>query len=80
MITLVVAFILIKEKPGFEVALQDGLKDLDGVIEIYTLFGEYDIIIKVETKDYKELEQLIVKKIRNMPGIIDTKTLTGITL
>ncbi|MHB8360722.1 MAG: Lrp/AsnC ligand binding domain-containing protein [Thermoplasmataceae archaeon] len=80
MIVLVIAFVLIKEKPGFELELQEKLRIIDGVIEIYTLFGEYDIIIKIETKDYKELEQLIVKKIRNMPGIMDTKTFTGISL
>jgi anthranilate phosphoribosyltransferase len=77
---LVIAFILIKEKPGFEVELQEKIRSISGVVEIYTLFGEYDIIIKVDTKDYKELEQIIIKQIRNLPGISDTKTLTGITL
>mgnify|MGYP001597929632 FL=1 len=50
------------------------------VIEIHPLFGEYDLIAKVEAKDYESIGEIIIKKIKIIEGITDTKTLTGIRL
>lgn len=75
-----IAYVLVNTLPGKEAAVTRSLTALEGVSEIYTLFGEYDIIAKIEKKDYSEIENLIVKQIRSIPGILETKTLTGIQL
>lgn len=49
-----------------------------GIVELHPLFGEYDLIAKVEAEDFNALGQLVVDKIRAVSGVIDTKTLTGI--
>ncbi len=77
---LVMAFVLINTHPGSEESVNAALKSVDGVAEIYTLFGEYDIIIKVVSNDYSNLEHIMVEKIRTIDGIIDTKTLVVIKL
>ena len=74
----VVAFILINCVPGKENEVSRKLSEIKSIRETFTLFGEYDLISKIETKDYKELETTVVERIRNIPGIVETKTLTGI--
>ena len=56
------------------------LSKMPEVIEIHPLFGEYDLIAKVEAKDYESIGEIIIKKIKIIEGITDTKTLTGIRL
>ena len=48
------------------------------IVELHPLFGEYDLIAKVEAKDFNSLGQIVVDKIRSIPGVVETKTLTGI--
>ena len=47
-------------------------------MELYPLFGEFDLIAKIETKDFNELGRIVVERIRMVEGVLDTKTLTGI--
>lgn len=77
---MVLAYILVDTHPGAEESVNESLNKVEHVIEIYTLFGEYDFIVKVEAKDYSELERMVVGQIRTIKGIQDTKTLTVIKL
>ena len=47
------------------------------LLERDPLFGEYDLIAKIEADDFEKLGNLVVNKIRSIDGVIDTKTLTG---
>lgn len=48
------------------------------VVGAHPLFGEYDIIAEVEAPDFDSLGEYTNGVIRRIPGVIDTKTLTGI--
>ncbi|EQD36384.1 transcription regulator, partial [mine drainage metagenome] len=50
------------------------------VVEVHPLFGEYDLIVKIDASDFSELGKIVIEKIRTIEGVIDTKTLTGIKL
>lgn len=49
---MVIAYVLVNTLPGKELEVNSAISAVDGVVEVYTLFGEYDIIAKVEKKDY----------------------------
>jgi DNA-binding Lrp family transcriptional regulator len=51
---------------------------MDEVLESHILFGEYDLIVKVEAEDFTNLGKIVVNKIRHIECVIDTKTLAGI--
>jgi len=53
------------------------LSKVSEVIELHPLFGEYDLLAKIEADDFDSLGDIVVNKIRSIEGIIDTKTLTG---
>jgi DNA-binding Lrp family transcriptional regulator len=75
-----VAFILVSTVPGKEHEVYNKISKVNYVVEIHPLFGEYDLIVKLDAKDYSELGKIVIEQIRTIDGVIDTKTLTGIKL
>jgi DNA-binding Lrp family transcriptional regulator len=75
---MAIGFVLISTAPSKEHDVFNALKKLDAIIEVHPLFGEYDLIAKLEAEDFNKLGELVVDKIRTIPGVINTKTLTGI--
>ncbi|MEM0160297.1 MAG: Lrp/AsnC ligand binding domain-containing protein [Thermoplasmata archaeon] len=75
---MAVGFVLISTAPGKEHDVYNALKNIKEIVELHPLFGEYDLIAKIDAKDFNELGKIVVDQIRNIAGVIDTKTLTGI--
>jgi len=73
-----VGFVLISTAPAKEHEVYNELLKVKEVVELHPLFGEYDLIAKIEASDFNLLGQVVVDNIRSIPGVIDTKTLTGI--
>ncbi len=74
---MVIAFVLITTEPGREQEIYQALVDVDEIKDLHALFGEYDLILKVESDSIDSISQVITDKIRKLDGINDTKTLTG---
>ena len=51
------------------------LLKIEEVVELYPLFGEYDLIAKVEASTYDQIGEIVVSRIRSIEGIKATKTL-----
>jgi DNA-binding Lrp family transcriptional regulator len=75
---MVIGFILISTAPAKEHDVFKTLMNVSEIVELHPLFGEYDLIAKIEARDFNTLGQIVVEKVRSIPGVIDTKTLTGI--
>ncbi|MCY0852230.1 MAG: Lrp/AsnC ligand binding domain-containing protein [Thermoplasma acidophilum] len=75
-----IAFVLISTVPGKEHEVYNKVLKINGVVEAHPLFGEYDIIVKLDMKDFTEIGEVVIEKIRTIDGVIDTNTLTGIKL
>lgn len=71
---------MIKVFPTKERYVYDKLAELEEVEELYPLFGEYDLIAKIVVRDFEHLSEVVLKKIRTIDGVVETKTLTGATL
>jgi len=74
---MIIGFILIKAAPALGHEVYNKLLSIKQINELHPLFGEYDLIAKIETKDFKKLGEIIINEIRSVKGVIDTKTLTG---
>jgi DNA-binding Lrp family transcriptional regulator len=74
---MTVGFVLINVLPGSEKKVFDMLIKWDEIEELHPLFGDYDLIAKVQSPDYETLSDIVVNKIRSIKGITGTKTLTG---
>ncbi len=75
---MVVGFVLIITEPTKEADVFNSLKERQEVTDIHPLFGEYDIIAKIDMEDFDKLGEFVVKVVREIKGVVETKTLTGI--
>lgn len=75
---MAIGFVLISTAPAKEHDVYNELLKIPEIVELHPLFGEYDLIAKVEAEDFNTLGEIVIDKIRTIPGVIDTKTLTGI--
>ena len=74
---MAIGFVLITAAPAHEHEVYNKLSKVPEIVELHPLFGEFDIIAKIEADDFESLGNIVVNKIRTIECIIDTKTLTG---
>ena len=75
-----IGFVLMHVSPLHEDEVFNKISKIPGVIEVHPLFGEYDLIAKIQAKDYTSIGEIVIHKIRKIDGIIDTRTLTGMNV
>jgi DNA-binding Lrp family transcriptional regulator len=63
-----------KEKIS-QVGVAEAIQAVDGVHEASILTGGMDIIAKVLAKDIDDLNDIVVNKLRNIPGVDKTQTM-----
>lgn len=67
----ITSIIIIQTESEKHESVKEMLSKLQEVSEVYSVSGEYDILIKVWVKNIDKLNQLINKKIRSIDGIED---------
>ena len=67
----ITAIIIIQTESEKHEYVKEELSKLDEVSEVYSVSGEYDILIKVWVPGIEELNQLINSKIRSVDGVED---------
>jgi len=72
-----IGFVLIKAAPALEHEVYTKILKVPQIIELHPLFGEYDLIAKIDAKNFEKLGEIVINNIRSVKGVIDTKTLTG---
>ena len=65
------AIIIIQTETEKHSAVKHALADLDEVSEVYSVSGEYDLLIKLWAHNMEGLNQLIDHKIRAIDGVDD---------
>ena len=74
---MAVGFVLISTMTAKEHEVYTELLKVREITEVHPLFGEYDLIARIEAKYFDELGKIVLNKIRKVEGVADTKTLTG---
>ena len=68
-------YVLINVEPGSESDVYKVALSLDCVTDGNMLFGDYDLIVKIEASSMGEIARHVVESIRAIPGVANTKTL-----
>jgi DNA-binding Lrp family transcriptional regulator len=68
------AFMLMSTSPKKTGSVRDELCKIPEVTERYILFGDYDIMVKIQAEDTDEIK-VVIDKIASIEGIIVTKDL-----
>ncbi|MEM4259783.1 MAG: Lrp/AsnC ligand binding domain-containing protein [Candidatus Woesearchaeota archaeon] len=69
------AYILITLEDANEKKILESITKNKEVREAHILFGEWDIIIKVEIENAEDLARFVMEKIRSIKGVKLTSTL-----
>jgi DNA-binding Lrp family transcriptional regulator len=77
---MITGFVLISTAPAKEHDVYNTLIGVKEIVELYPLFGQYDLIAKIEVASADDLARVVLDKIRKVKGVLDTKTLTGTKL
>ncbi len=75
---MTIAYVLCVTKSGMEKKVLSSLKSEPVIGEAYIVYGEYDLIVKVEVSSPDELREFMTVTLRNIPEIERTTTLISI--
>ena len=73
---MAIGFALLSISPLHEKEVFEALdKKIEEVVEVHPLFGEYDILVKIQCESIDDIGNIVIRKIRAIKGVSDTKTL-----
>jgi DNA-binding Lrp family transcriptional regulator len=72
---MVTAVVLIKAQTDKVSALAEQMADLEGVSEVFSVAGQYDLVALVRVRENEDLARVISDKVRKLPGIVSSETL-----
>jgi Lrp/AsnC family transcriptional regulator, regulator for asnA, asnC and gidA len=71
-----IAFMGINIKEGSVDEVIARLSQIDEVLELHEMYGQFDLILKIRTKSPEEMRDIVVNKVRNIPQIIEGELMT----
>lgn len=78
--TMAIGYVLINVQPGTEQSVYERVRSLPHVTDATVLFGDHDLIVKLEANDLATIAKAVVEHIRSVDGVMETKTLAGADL
>jgi len=76
---MVIGVTMINVLPGHEKESYDELRKIEGIKDVYHVFGEYDFVVIIEVKDLTTLNT-VVDRIRESDTVTATQTIVGAEL
>lgn len=76
---MVIGVTMINVLPGYEKAAYRELKNVEGIKDVYHVFGEYDFVVIIDVKDLSILNA-VVDRIRESENVTATQTIVGAEL
>lgn len=72
---MVTAFILLNvERPRLR-SIADDLMSIDGIAEVYSVAGPFDMVAVARVKQHDDLNDLVTERVAALDGIRNTETL-----
>jgi DNA-binding Lrp family transcriptional regulator len=72
---MVTAFILMNVERSHLRSIADDLLSIDGITEVYSVAGPFDIVAVARVKAHEELNDLVTEHVAALEGIDSTETL-----
>ena len=72
---MITAFVMFTIQPGQVKQFAERLLDVDGVSEVYSVSGPFDLVAVVRVKHHEELADLVTQHVAQLEGVIRTETL-----
>ena len=74
-IVMVLAYVLVTVSTGSEKVVSKIMSDMEEVVEVNEIYGEYDIIMKIKMPSLPELDTFLTDRIRSIADVHLTSTM-----
>ena len=71
---MVTAIVMVQCETGKVHSVAEALVDLDGIAEVYSISGEFDVLAVIRVREYDDLANLVTERIAKIPGMTRTTT------
>ena len=72
---MVTGLVLLRLAAGREKLAMTKLKEIKGVSHLSAVFGRWDLVADIEAADLANMTNVVVGRIRAVPGVYSTETL-----
>ena len=72
---MVTGLVLLRLAAGREKLTISKLKEIKGVAHVSAVFGRWDLVADIEAQDLPTMTNVVVNRIRAVPGVESTETL-----
>ena len=72
------AWVLLQCLPGKERDVHVQLLDMPAVSEVSVVYGELDLVARIDFEDEKEMSRTLIEKMRHISGVKKTETLIAV--
>ena len=72
---MVSGLVLVKLQAGREPQTLEKIKNVKGVSHVSAVYGRWDLVVDIEADDLPAMSNLVVAKLRAIPGVFGTETL-----
>lgn len=76
---MVIGVTMINVLPGYEKAAYRELRNIEGIKDVYHVFGQYDFVVIIDVEDLSILNA-VVDRIRESETVTTTQTIVGADL
>ena len=74
---MITTIVLIKAQPRTIPQTATKLAGIEGVSEVYSVSGEWDLVAVVRVANYEDIATVVTEQMLSVPGIERTQTLTA---
>ena len=74
---MVTALVLLKVARDKVNSVAEALADMDGITEVYSVAGRYDLTVIIRVKDNDQLAELVTNHMLRVEGILKSETLVA---
>lgn len=74
---MITTIVLIRAEPRLIPKCAVALAGIEGVTDVYSVSGEWDLIAIVKVKEYDEIAKIVTEEFPKVPGLVKTTTLTA---
>jgi len=74
---MITTIVLVNAEPRLIPKCAAALAGIEGVTDVYSVSGEWDLVVIIKVKEYEEIAKVVTERFPTVPGIVKTTTLTA---
>ena len=74
---MITTIVLVKAEPRLIPQCARKLAGIDGVTEVYSVSGDWDLVVLVKVPQYEDIARIVTERFPEVPGLQRTTTLTA---